>query len=258
MLRPLRVRAACSDHQLPRNTNTSQLAPSRRPRESVGTTEAPPPVRLSEGGAARELFERNASHSTPGVFLLSLLNYSGMVLRSNTVDFVLSSFGDHESATGRCSSCVVFPPITSPACGQTAGMPRGSFLPFFCAWDSPPSSLLYLGAYYLGFGWVRNPRSILLAPRSNSGITPVGLLERYEDTSSPPSHRPVGCCGSQSGSQKITTHSTRFEIFFAGCGYVTTQDGTSRSESRGLRRSGIERSAHGHCSAPSHPCRALG
>ena len=25
----------------------------------------------------------------------------------------------------------------------------------------------------------------------------MGLLERYEDTSSPPSHRPVGCCGSQ-------------------------------------------------------------
>ena len=44
----------------------------------------------------------------------------------------------------------------------------------------------------------------------------------------------------------------------AGHGYVTTQDGTSRSESRGLRRLEIERSAHGHCSAPSHPCRALG
>ena len=25
----------------------------------------------------------------------------------------------------------------------------------------------------------------------------MGLLERYKDTSSPPSHRPVGCCGSQ-------------------------------------------------------------
>ena len=54
------------------------------------------------------------------------------------------------------------------------------------------------------------------------------------------------------------SHGTRFEIFFAGYGYVTTQDGTSRSESRGLRRLEIERSAHGHCSAPSHPCRALG
>ena len=53
-------------------------------------------------------------------------------------------------------------------------------------------------------------------------------------------------------------HGTRFEIFFGGYGYVTTQDGTSRPESRGLRRLEIERSAHGHCSAPSHPCRALG
>ena len=53
-------------------------------------------------------------------------------------------------------------------------------------------------------------------------------------------------------------HGTRFEIFFGGYGYVTTQDGTSRSESRGLRRLEIERSAHGHCSAPPHPCRALG
>ena len=25
----------------------------------------------------------------------------------------------------------------------------------------------------------------------------MGLLERYKGTSSPPSHRPVGCCGSQ-------------------------------------------------------------
>ena len=37
----------------------------------------------------------------------------------------------------------------------------------------------------------------------------------------------------------------------AGYGYVTTQDGTSRPESLGLRRLEIERSAHGHCSAPS-------
>ena len=53
-------------------------------------------------------------------------------------------------------------------------------------------------------------------------------------------------------------HGTRSVIFFGGYGYVTTQDGTSRSESLGLRRLEIERSAHGHCSAPSHPCRALG
>ena len=31
---------------------------------------------------------------------------------------------------------------------------------------------------------------------ASSGVTPVGLLERYEDTSSPLSHRFVGCCGS--------------------------------------------------------------
>ena len=54
------------------------------------------------------------------------------------------------------------------------------------------------------------------------------------------------------------THGTRSAMFFGGYGYVTTQDGTSRSESLGLRRLEIERSAHGHCSAPSHPCRALG
>ena len=53
-------------------------------------------------------------------------------------------------------------------------------------------------------------------------------------------------------------HGTRSVAFFAGHGYVTTQDGTSRPESRGLRRLEIGRSAHGHCSAPSHPCRALG
>ena len=35
-----------------------------------------------------------------------------------------------------------------------------------------------------------NPRSILLAPQSNSGITPMGLLERCKGTSSTPSHRP--------------------------------------------------------------------
>ena len=54
-----------------------------------------------------------------------------------------------------------------------------------------------LNGYYLGFGRGRENRSILLAPRSNSGITPVGLPERYKGTSSPPFHRPVGCCGSQ-------------------------------------------------------------
>ena len=43
-----------------------------------------------------------------------------------------------------------------------------------------------LKSYYLGFGRGRKILSILLAPRSNSGITPVGLLERYKDTSSPP------------------------------------------------------------------------
>ena len=53
-------------------------------------------------------------------------------------------------------------------------------------------------------------------------------------------------------------HGTRSVIFFGGYGYVTTQDGTSRSESLGLRRLEIERASHGHCSAPSHPCRALG
>ena len=38
-----------------------------------------------------------------------------------------------------------------------------------------------------GVFWPRKKiLSILLAPRSNSGITPVGLLERYKDTSSPP------------------------------------------------------------------------
>ena len=51
-------------------------------------------------------------------------------------------------------------------------------------------------------------------------------------------------------------HESR-DICFGGYGYVTAQDGTSRSESLGLRRLEIERSAHGHCSAPSRPCRAL-
>ena len=47
--------------------------------------------------------------------------------------FVLSAFGDHESVTGRCSSCVVLFPLTSPARGQTAGMPRVvPFLPLWC------------------------------------------------------------------------------------------------------------------------------
>ena len=62
----------------------------------------------------------------------------------------------------------------------------------------------------------------------------------------------------RNGGGTAAEHGTRFEIFFAGYGYVTTQDGTSRPESSGLRRLEIERSAHGHCSAPSHPCRALG
>ena len=52
------------------------------------------------------------------------------------------------------------------------------------------------------------------------------------------------------------SHGTRFEIFFGGYGYVTTQDGTSRSEL--LRRLEVVRSAHSHCSIPSYPCRALG
>ena len=46
--------------------------------------------------------------------------------------------------------------------------------------------------------------------------------------------------------------------FSAGYGYATTQDGTSRSESHGLRRLEVVRSAHSHCAIPSHPCRALG
>ena len=58
-------------------------------------------------------------------------------------------------------------------------------------------ALRALNGHYLGFGRGRKILSILLAPRSNSGITPVGLLERYKGTSSPPFHRPVGCCGSQ-------------------------------------------------------------
>ena len=49
------------------------------------------------------------------------------------------------------------------------------------------------------------------------------------------------------------SHGTRFEIFFAGYGYVTTQDGTSRSESRGLLRLEVVHSAHSHCSIPPHP-----
>ena len=47
-----------------------------------------------------------------------------------------------------------------------------------------------LSGYYLGFGRGRKipweTLSILLAPRSNSGVTPVGLPERYKGTSSPP------------------------------------------------------------------------
>ena len=54
-------------------------------------------------------------------------------------------------------------------------------------------------------------------------------------------------------------HGTRPVVFFGGYGYVTTQqDGTPRSEPLDLHRLEIERSAHGHCSAPSHPFRALG
>ena len=47
---------------------------------------------------------------------------------------------------------------------------------------------------------------------------------------------------------KETTHGTRILIFFGGYGYVATQDGTSRSESLGLRRLEVVRSAYGHCS----------
>ena len=62
------------------------------------------------------------------------------------------------------------------------------------------------------------------------------------------------CCRTASA----LLHGTRSVTFFAGYGYVTTQDGTSRSESFGLRRLEVVRSAHSHCSIPSHPCRALG
>ena len=53
-------------------------------------------------------------------------------------------------------------------------------------------------------------------------------------------------------------HGTRTVLFFAGYWHVKRQDGTSRSESPGLRRLGVVRSAHSHCSIPSRQCRALG
>ena len=50
---------SCSDHQLSRNTNTSQPTHSRRPRESIGSAEAPP-VRV-----APRVDGLNGAHAIP-------------------------------------------------------------------------------------------------------------------------------------------------------------------------------------------------
>ena len=76
----------------------------------------------SEGGAARDWFERSAGHFTPDVFLL--LPDSGMVLRSNTVGFcvvlIRRSRVDHWSLFIMCRA---FPDnFTSSWCrGQAIG-----------------------------------------------------------------------------------------------------------------------------------------
>ena len=75
-----------------------------------------------------------------------------------------------------CTSCFFSSPFQTPVLGRHVGrLGRRRYY----------TSLL-LKSYYLGFGRGRKILSILLAPRSNSGITPVGLLERYKDTASPP------------------------------------------------------------------------
>ena len=90
-------------------------------------------------------------------------------------------------------------------------------------------------------------------------------LPRSRPASSEQAHRAssVGShleAGGREGARAVTTseYDSEKSQHLGGYWYVTTQDGTSRSESLGLRRLVVVRSAHGHCSIPSHPCRALG
>ena len=74
-----------------------------------------------------------------------------------------------------------FSAASSPAQWQR---PRKWLCTWICA--RAPHRTTKLEIILLGF-WPRKEKpQYLLAPRSNYGITPVGLLGRYKDTSSPP------------------------------------------------------------------------